>query len=127
MPAASPTADLVAATVRPPRRGASATAPSGRSATRAASGSPGCSRDLVASGEAVLAVAAHAPHRARGAAATASGGFAVCSWAALEDDPGLAAGFAHVVALDPPAHAHRRALSTICLATGWTHLAWGDA
>ena len=36
------------------------------------------------------------------------------SWAALEDDPGLAGAFPHVVALDPPAHAHRRALSNIC-------------
>ena len=31
------------------------------------------------------------------------GGFAICSWQALEDDPALAAGFAHVVAVDPPA------------------------
>jgi single-stranded-DNA-specific exonuclease len=31
------------------------------------------------------------------------GGFALCSWAALERDPALAAGAAHVVALDPPA------------------------
>ena len=57
--------------------------------------------DLVASGEPVLAVSAHAPHRAR-ALAPRVGGFALTSWAALEDDPGLAAGFPHVVVVDPP-------------------------
>jgi single-stranded-DNA-specific exonuclease len=30
------------------------------------------------------------------------GGVALCSWSALERDPGLAARFTHVVALDPP-------------------------
>ena len=58
--------------------------------------------DLVATGEPVLVVAAHAPHRAR-ALQSRVGGFAVTSWAALEDDPGLARAFPHVVALDPPA------------------------
>ena len=43
--------------------------------------------DLVASGEPVLAVTAHAPHRAQ-ALGPRVGGFAVTSWAALEDDPG---------------------------------------
>ena len=57
--------------------------------------------DLVASGEPVLAVTAHAPHRAQALAARV-GGFAVTSWAALEDDPGLAAPFPHLVAVDPP-------------------------
>jgi single-stranded-DNA-specific exonuclease len=76
--------------------------------------------DLVASGEPVLAVTAHAPHRAR-ALAGRVGGFAVTSWAALEDDPGLAAPFAHVVALDPPAGP----LLDHPLGEGWTHLAWG--
>ena len=57
--------------------------------------------DLVASGEPVLAVTAHAPHRAR-ALADRVGGFAVASWAALEDDPGLARAFPHVVVVDPP-------------------------
>ena len=65
--------------------------------------------DLVATGEPVLVVAAHAPHRAR-ALQSRVGGFAVTSWAALEDDPGLALAFPHVVALDPPAQPHRRAL-----------------
>ena len=83
-----------------------------------------CSPTSSPRGEPVLAVAAHAPHRAR-ALADRVGGFALCSWAALEDDPELAAPFAHVVAVDPP-HP-RRDCSTIRPATGWTHLAWGDA
>ena len=82
--------------------------------------------DLVASGEPVLVVAAHAPHRAR-ALHGRVGGFAVASWAALEDDPGLAREFPHVVALDPPAHAHRRELVEHLPGAGWTHLAWGAA
>ena len=49
----------------------------------------------------MLAVVAHAPHRAS-TLRDRVGGFAMCSWAALEDDPELAAPFAHVVAVDPP-------------------------
>ena len=78
--------------------------------------------DLVASGELVLAVTAHAPHRARTLAARV-GGFAVASWAALEDDPGLAAAFGHVVVLDPPDSPRIGHLP----GPGWTHLAWGTA
>ena len=77
--------------------------------------------DLVASGEPVLAVTAHAPHRAQALAARV-GGFAVTSWAALEDDPGLAAPFPHLVAVDPPP----RALTDHPEGEGWTHLAWGE-
>jgi single-stranded-DNA-specific exonuclease len=76
--------------------------------------------DLVASGEPVLAVAAHAPHRAR-ALSDRAGGFALTSWAALEDDPGLARPFTHVVAVDPPT----RHLLDHPEGEGWTHLAWG--
>jgi single-stranded-DNA-specific exonuclease len=76
--------------------------------------------DLVASGEPVLVVTAHAPHRARALAARV-GGFAVASWAALEDDPGLAAPFPHVVAMDPPDRPPIGHPS----GPGWTHLAWG--
>ncbi len=78
--------------------------------------------DLVATGEPVLALTAHAPHRAR-ALARRAGGFALASWAALADDPALAAPFTHVVALDPP---HGRLLDHAS-GDGWTHLAWGTA
>jgi single-stranded-DNA-specific exonuclease len=76
--------------------------------------------DLVASGEPVLAVTAHAPHRARVLSGRA-GGFALTSWGALEDDPGLAAPFTHVVAVDPPA----RPLLDHPSGEGWMHLGWG--
>ena len=49
-------------------------------------GIAGLIADLVAAGEPVLAVVAHAPHRAR-TLQDRIGGFAICSWAALEDDP----------------------------------------
>ena len=78
--------------------------------------------DLVATGEPVLVVTAHAPHRARALAALV-GGFALTSWAAVADAPGLAAPFPHVVALDPPAGP----LLDRPSGEGWTHLAWGRA
>jgi single-stranded-DNA-specific exonuclease len=81
--------------------------------------------DLVATGERVLAVVAHAPHRAR-ALQGRVGGFAVCAWAALEDDPGLADGFAHVVAIDPPPHPHLHALLQRPSGPAWAHLTWGE-
>jgi len=84
-------------------------------------GIAGLLADLVASGEPVLAVAAHAPHRAR-VLRDRVGGFAICSWQALEDDPALAHGFAHVVAVDPPA---AEALDHVS-GPGWTHMAWGE-
>ncbi|MDA0182262.1 single-stranded-DNA-specific exonuclease RecJ [Solirubrobacter phytolaccae] len=74
--------------------------------------------DLVASGEPVLAVAAHAPARAR-ALSERVGGFALTSWCALEDAPELAEPFVHVVAVDPPTR------PTVHTGEGWTHLAWG--
>ena len=84
-------------------------------------GIAGLLADLVAGGDRVLAVAAHAGYRARGLGGRL-GGFALTSWQALEDDPELAVGFEHVVAVDPPAvpgliHAS---------GTGFTHLAWGE-
>jgi len=82
--------------------------------------------DLVASGgrAPVLAVTAHAEQRARGLRHRV-GGFAMTTWAALEADPALASPFAHVVAVDPPPHAHLAALAERLPGTGWTHLAWG--
>jgi len=84
-------------------------------------GIAGLLSDLVASGDGVLAVTAHAPHRAR-VLSDRVGGFALCSWQALEDDPALARAFEHVVAVDPPAGPSLDHLS----GQGWTHLAWGE-
>jgi single-stranded-DNA-specific exonuclease len=80
--------------------------------------------DLVAAGAPVLAVTAHAGQRAD-ALRDRVGGFAVTTWAALESDPEVAAGHTHVVAVDPPPHAHLRALADRLPGAGWTHLAWG--
>ncbi len=82
------------------------------------SGIAGLLADLVASGEPVLAVVAHAPHRAQ-TLSTRVGGFALASWQTLADDPELAVPFPHVVALDPPTWEVHPA------GEGWTHLAWG--
>jgi single-stranded-DNA-specific exonuclease len=88
-------------------------------------GIAGLLADLVAAGEPVLAVVAHAPYRAR-SMQDRIGGFALCSWAALEDDPALLDGFAHVVAVDPPARPD--CLNVLVLPSGArrAHLAWGE-
>jgi single-stranded-DNA-specific exonuclease len=57
---------------------------------------------LVASGEPVLVACADARRR-RGHLEGRLGGFAVAAWHALERDPALIDGYAHVLALDPPA------------------------
>ena len=112
-----------AAAVAPAERAAS-----GRRSVRDVRGQgiAGLLGDLVAAGEPVLAVAAHAGHRAA-ALRDRVGGFALTTWSALEADPALAAGATHVVAIDPPAHAHLRALAEQLPGDGWTHLAWGGA
>jgi single-stranded-DNA-specific exonuclease len=76
--------------------------------------------DLIRSGE-VVGVVAHAPHR-RSVLQERVGGFALISWAALEDDPAKVQGYEHVVLIDPPA----RPLEHLA-GHGWTHLAWGEA
>ena len=89
------------------------------------SGIAGLLADLVASGEPTLAVVAHAPHRAR-ALHGRVGGFAVCSWAALADDPELAAPFAHLVAVDPPSSGRDLGLLERPSGGQRAHLAWGE-
>jgi len=78
---------------------------------------------LVASGEPVLVVCADALLRHRHLAGRV-GGFALCSYEALERDGGLGSGHRHLLALDPPAIAAHAAL----LSPGSeraVHLAWG--
>jgi single-stranded-DNA-specific exonuclease len=88
------------------------------------SGLAGTIADLVATGEPVLVVAAHAEHRAR-SLGERLGGFAVCSYATLVREPERAAPYAHVVALDPPVHAAMREALEHAPGAGFTHLAWG--
>jgi single-stranded-DNA-specific exonuclease len=93
-------------------------------ADRRGTGIAGLLADLVAAGEPVLAIVAHAPHRAR-TLRDRIGGFAMCSWAALADDPELAAPFAHLVAVDPPPEPRLLALLERPSAATRGHLAWG--
>ena len=81
-------------------------------------------RDALTAGGEVLAVCADAPRRHSGLTARA-GGFALISYHALSRDPALAARFAHVIALDPPAGPESTA--TLRAGSGFTHLAWGEA
>jgi single-stranded-DNA-specific exonuclease len=92
---------------------------------RRGAGIAGLLADLVAAGEPVLAIVAHAPHRAR-TLERLIGGFAMCSWGALDDDPELAAPFAHLVAVDPPAEPRLLALLERPSGTARGHLAWGE-
>jgi len=87
-------------------------------------GIAGVLADLVATREPVLVLAAHAEHRHR-ALRDRVGGFALATWCTFEDDPGLAAEFTHVVALDPPPVPHLQAALQHAPGEGWAHLAWG--
>jgi single-stranded-DNA-specific exonuclease len=89
-------------------------------------GIAGVLADLVATGEPTLAIVAHARHRAN-ALRGRVGGFAVCEWAALEDDPELAAPFAHIVAVDPPPDPGVPPLLERPSGGARAHLAWGEA
>jgi single-stranded-DNA-specific exonuclease len=83
-------------------------------------------RELVDTGERVLALVADVPRRIAGLQERA-GGFVLCSHAALAHDPRLADEFKHVVALDPPAHPDEASCMRHGPAHGWTHLSWGAA
>jgi single-stranded-DNA-specific exonuclease len=90
---------------------------------RRGGGAAGVIAALVASGDPVLVVCADARARRRHLSGRL-GGFALCSWAALERDPGLLAAHAHVVALDPPLGAGSLALAGGAGAA--VHLVWGE-
>jgi single-stranded-DNA-specific exonuclease len=81
---------------------------------------------LVASGEPVLVVTADARLRRRQLEGRL-GGFALCSWRALERSPRLAAAYAHVVAVDPPATGAERSVLQALARERSVHLAWGEA
>ena len=51
-------------------------------------------------------------------------GVALADWAAVERQPEIAAGFAHVVLVDPPSFAHREGAAAV--GHGFLHLAWGE-
>ena len=103
-----------------PVAGATARAP-GVPRDRRGGGAAGTLAALVASGERVLVACADARRR-RAHFDGRLGGFAVAAWHAIERDPALLAGYAHVVALDPPA-----AEAQAALVDERFTLAWGDA
>jgi single-stranded-DNA-specific exonuclease len=77
------------------------TAPLDGARDRRGGGIAGVVSSLVASGEPVLVVAADARRRARHLSGRL-GGFALTDHATLERDPAIAAGYDHLVVLDPP-------------------------
>jgi single-stranded-DNA-specific exonuclease len=91
---------------------------------RRGTGVAGTIAALVASGEPVLVACADTARRRRHLEGRL-GGFALVSWQALERDPGLAAGFAHLVALDPPACARHEELLHSGPPGRLTHLVYG--
>ncbi len=80
--------------------------------------------DALAGGEGtVLAVCADVPRRLSGLCSRI-GGFALTSHHALERAAELAAGFEHLVVLDPPACASDQ--TRLCAGPGFVHWCWGE-
>ena len=97
-----------------------------RSATCAAAASPVCSATSSPAAR-PCSPSRPTPSTARRALRDRVGGFDVTTWAALAADPGLAAAYPHVVAVDPPARAAWQALAGSLPGEGWVHFAWGEA
>jgi single-stranded-DNA-specific exonuclease len=99
--------------------------PPGRKVVRPRSSPAAVVAELSSSGEGgVLAVVADCARRA----ALAGDGVALADAVSLEADPDLAAGFEHVVLVDPPAFAQHEDLATRpTVDGGYAHLAWGEA
>ena len=99
--------------------------PVGREEVRPRSSPAAVVGELASSGGGeVLAVVADRERRV----ALERDGVVLTDGAALEADPELAAGFEHVVLVDPPAFAHHEDLATLPTADGgYAHLAWGEA
>jgi hypothetical protein len=81
--------------------------PTGSVTDRRGAGFAGVAGDLLSSGESVLVAVADLQRRRASLEALVAGmageeGLAVASWTALAADPALAAGFRHLLALDPP-------------------------
>jgi single-stranded-DNA-specific exonuclease len=81
--------------------------------------------ELVGGAEPVLVVCAAAPERCAHLSGRL-GGFALCSYSALERDRELTSGYTHVVLLDPPTSERQLALAGAGEGTQFTHLAWGE-
>ena len=102
--------------------------PPGVIVDRRGQGFTGVVGELITSGEPVLVGVADVARRRESleklVAGLADDGLAVVSWDALAADPGPAAGFAHLVALDPPPGGPADPLLRVA---PHAHLAWGPA
>ncbi|MFN2616562.1 MAG: single-stranded-DNA-specific exonuclease RecJ [Thermoleophilaceae bacterium] len=100
----------------------------GRLVDRRGDGFAGVAGDLLTSGDQVLVAVADIPRRRVSLESLIAGlvpdGLAVASWSAIAADPGLTAGFDHLIALDPPPGG---AQDPLLRRVGLGHLAWGPA
>ena len=108
---------------------------------RRGSGFAGVAGDLLSSGERVLVVCADVSRRRDGLESLVAGiaarvrttdgrpceGLALATWDELVAEPAIAAGFEHVVALDPPLWPGGETLLASLPGAGFVHLAWGAA
>ncbi len=96
---------------------------------RRGQGFAGVTGDLLSSGERVLVAVADVARRRESLESLVAGlapdGLDVVAWSALAARPELAAGFDHLVALDPPPGGAADRLVTAS-AAAHTHLAWGQ-
>jgi single-stranded-DNA-specific exonuclease len=89
--------------------------------------------ELLAAGESVVAVCADARRRASGLGdlvaglALADAPFAAISWPDLTADPSRAAGFRHIVLIDPPPAAELVEVAARAPVSGGVYLGWGPA
>ncbi len=81
---------------------------------------------LAASGEPLLVVCADAERRLTHLC-DRLGGFALCDYRALEREPFLAEGFAHVALLDPPSWSHAATVARAGDPAAFVHLCWGPS
>jgi single-stranded-DNA-specific exonuclease len=108
---------------------------------RRGSGFAGVAGDLLSTGERVLVLCADVSRRRDGLESLVAGiaarvrvadgepceSLALASWDELVADPRIAAGFEHVVALDPPLWPGGETLIASLPGAGFAHLAWGAA
>jgi single-stranded-DNA-specific exonuclease len=96
---------------------------------RRGDGAAAVTADLLTTGEPVLLVCADVPRRGE-ALHNLLGGIgdlAVAGWDTFAARPSIAAGYAHVIAMDPPPTAAGEALLATAPGQGFAHLAWGPA
>jgi single-stranded-DNA-specific exonuclease len=98
---------------------------------RRGEGFVGVAGDLLTSGSSVLVVVADVARRRKGleqlVAGMAAGRLAVVAWEVLGSDPGIATGYDHLLAFDPPPIAAGDTLLAAAGASTQTHLVWGEA